>query len=72
MSGYSFSLVLKCVDKYDNPAILDERRFGAYIKDPNNEIVEYNLNLKDKNSYLLHLTPTIKGNYVIKSNKDES
>ena len=67
VSGYSFSLVLKCVDKYDNPAILDERRFGAYIKDPNNEIVEYNLNLKDKNSYLLHLTPTIKGNYVIKS-----
>lgn len=67
-AGYPFGLTIKCVDEYDNVAVLKGGKFGASVKDPLDENVEYDFSEKDEESYVLYVTPTIVGPYTIKSN----
>ena len=66
-AGKPFSLSFECVDKFGNLVNLDEGKLSVLIKDPNGEIVDYNLGPKDEKSYNLYFKPTKSGQYKIKS-----
>ena len=67
VAGEIYTLKFDCLDNFGNIAYLENEEFGALIKNPKGEIVEYNINTNPDYSLNLNIEPTIKGEYSIKS-----
>ena len=65
VAGKELYLQFECSDKYGNKAYLYENQFDGKIINHNNEIIEYNINFNEDNSFDLYFVPNLAGDNTI-------